>query len=190
MTFISDTKGKIIALKMLPTFYSDIIPINVAKLKGNLDNTKLVAQPYSLIKPEKEDKLFLDTVDPNRMTNYEFRISADPQSDLVKLQFQSLPFLQITEYVILWKRVKSVWSSAGIVFLNNGRKCPDYNIGVASTGVNFYCGKVNAHNISFPNLGYSIKYRMQNSGMPETCAQKNPFDRLLGRMPPITQYSF
>uniref|UniRef100_A0A914QM73 Uncharacterized protein n=1 Tax=Panagrolaimus davidi TaxID=227884 RepID=A0A914QM73_9BILA len=175
---------------MLPTFYSDIIPINVAKLKGNLDNIKLVAQPYSLVKPEKENKLLLDTVDRNRMTNYEFRISADPQSDLVKLQFQSFKFFTNAEYVILWKRVKSVWYSAGIVFLNNGLKCTDYNIGVASTGINFYCGKVNAHNISFPNLGYSINYRIQNFGMPETCAANNPFHRLLGRMPPITQYSF
>uniref|UniRef100_A0A914Z7B6 Uncharacterized protein n=1 Tax=Panagrolaimus superbus TaxID=310955 RepID=A0A914Z7B6_9BILA len=162
-------------------------------LKGNSKNLKLIAQEFTLLKNEPEFRWSMDTVEKNSMTNYEFRISENPQSDLIKLQFQNMPETPpAAQYVILWKRIKSVWSTAGIVLLNNGYPCPSYDIGVAINGVNFYCGDVKAHNISYPNFGLLVQHRFQNDAHPNACPPKDPFTphRLLGRMPRITDYSF
>uniref|UniRef100_A0AC34FUV8 Uncharacterized protein n=1 Tax=Panagrolaimus sp. ES5 TaxID=591445 RepID=A0AC34FUV8_9BILA len=175
---------------MLPTFYSDLIPINFSKLKGNSKNLKLISQEFSLAKNQQEAKIPMDTVNQNRVTNYEFRVSENPQSDLIKMQFQFIPSQPAGQYIIFWKRIKSIWATSGIVFLNMGYLCSSYDIGITLNGVNFYCGDVLAHNISYPNFGSIVKFRFQNGVQPAVCPPKDPHLKLLGRMPRITDYSF
>uniref|UniRef100_A0AC34F8D3 Uncharacterized protein n=1 Tax=Panagrolaimus sp. ES5 TaxID=591445 RepID=A0AC34F8D3_9BILA len=185
-----DKTGKTKVLKMLPTFYSDLIPINFSKLKGNSKNLKLIAQEFYLLKNQQEDRIPMDTVEKNRITNYEFRESENPQSDLIKIQFQYIPSTPQSQYAIFWKRIKSIWSTSGIILVNRGNLCPNYEIGVTMNGANFYCGDILSHNISYPNFGSVVKFRFQNFAHPLACPVKDPHLKLLGRMPRITEYSF
>uniref|UniRef100_A0AC34GQU4 Uncharacterized protein n=1 Tax=Panagrolaimus sp. ES5 TaxID=591445 RepID=A0AC34GQU4_9BILA len=188
---IVDTSGKTNALKMLPTFYSDLVPINFSKLKGNSKNLKLLAQEIDFSTNQQETKMLMNTVNQNRITNYEFRASKNPQSDLVKMQFQYMPSPSNAQYIIFWKRIKSVWSTSGVVFLNKGSICTSYEIGVTLNGVNFYCGDVLAHNISYPNYGSTVKFQIQNDAHPSACPASDPYQRMLFRfLPRITDYSF
>uniref|UniRef100_A0AC35EVK8 Uncharacterized protein n=1 Tax=Panagrolaimus sp. PS1159 TaxID=55785 RepID=A0AC35EVK8_9BILA len=178
-----DSTSKITNLQIVPTFYSNLIQLNVAKIKGTSKSPKLAINEFNWVQTKTQWTMLLPEMASNQMINYEFRKSANPQSDLVKVQYQFLPTLPVSQYIIFWKRLNSVWSTSGVVRLNN---CDEYKIGVMLNSVNFYCDEKNVHNITYLNIANLITKTYQNGAVLTPCSKQDPFHRLLGLMPRIT----